>query len=127
MNLNQPIKIILLYENYYKSEALSELYRLHPDLVNDGRLWLVTIKELEMLMMLYSKSPQKAKEVFEMKNNAELTNDNNGRELLKFLSNEDVGSNEYLYKFGIHKQFDEVLKILGENEVGDKLVDRKYS
>lgn len=114
LNLNQPIKIILLYEDYYKSESLEELYSLQPDLKDDKRLWLMTIKELEMFMMLYSESPEKAQRVFFEKNDAELTNDKYGRDWMRFLAKEDVKHNDYLKKFGIYNQFNKILDLLSK-------------
>lgn len=51
LNLQSPIKIILVYEDYYMSECLDELFRLDESLKNDGKYWLVTIREFEMLLM----------------------------------------------------------------------------
>lgn len=122
LQLKQPIKIILLYEDYFKSESLEEIYRLHSDLMDDRRLWLITIEELELFMMLYHDSPEKAQKVFEAKNNDEKTNDKKGRELLKYLTDEGVTYNYYLQNYGIYAQINKVLKLLGEKEVGNSFV-----
>ena len=36
LNIEKPIKIILLYEDYYKAECLDELFKLDCDLKNDN-------------------------------------------------------------------------------------------
>lgn len=123
LNLNEPVKIILLYEDYYKPTALDELYRLYPDLVNDGRLWLMTINELEIFMMIYSTAPDVAQRIFNKKYSAETKRnkcerDCMERDWMNLFTKEDIEHDIYLNNFGIYNQLYETLNILGED--GDR-------
>lgn len=112
LNLKEPIKIILIYEDYYKSECLDELFEIDTALVNDRRYWLVTIRELEMFLMLYKNDAKKAETVFKRKCQAEASHDMNGRGLIKFLEEEKVSRKEYLSKFGIYDMWEKTIDIL---------------
>lgn len=106
MGLNNPIKIILLYEDYYKSECLDELFKLDHNLKNDRKYWLVTISEFEMLMMTYKENPDLFAEIISEKDKAEMEKSQSGRDPIQFLSKYGVVQNKYLEEFGVNKQFD---------------------
>lgn len=117
--LKQPIKIILLYENYFKCEVLDELFRIDTSIEDDCRYWLITIDEIEQFFYLYKTNPAMAQEVFEAKNKAELTKDSNGRSLEKFIEEKGITKSQYLTKFGIIKKFERIkdyMKIFGETD-----------
>ena len=107
-NLINPIKIILVYEDYYKSECLDELFELNHSLSNDKKYWLLTIREFEMLLATYKKSPQLFEKIVVEKGSAELNTSKQGRELIQFLNNNGVKDNDYLNMFGIADQIEEI-------------------
>ena len=109
--LSNPIKIILVYEDYYKSECLDELFELNHSIRNDQKYWLVTIRELEMIMITYKKNPELFFKIIREKDEAELNESKDGRELLMFLTNNEIKRNEYLEEFGITNQFERIVHI----------------
>ena len=108
LNLQSPIKIILVYEDYYMSECLDELFRLDESLKNDGKYWLVTIREFEMLLMTCCEENEIFMKIVNEKNEAEIKHSNSGRDLVRFFEKHQIFKNEYLYKFGIMKQFSDI-------------------
>ena len=98
------IKIILVYDEYFKAESLEELFKLRTDLQNDGNYWLLNIREFEMLLMLYRKDTELFKKVMKEKIEAEITFSRNGRELAFFLEKYNIKCNEYLTEFGIYNE-----------------------
>ncbi len=107
-NLINPIKIILVYEDYYKSECLDELFELNRSLSNDKKYWLLTIREFEMLLMTYKNNPLLFEKIVAEKDSAELNTSHQGRELIQFLNNNGVKDNDYLNLFGITNQIEEI-------------------
>lgn len=108
LGLNNAIKIILVYEDYFKSECLDELFELDSSLNNDGNYWLVPIKELEMLLVTYKNNPELFFKIMKEKISSERTFSSNGRELLKFLEQNGITKNEYLKEFGISDYFEKI-------------------
>lgn len=104
------IKIILVYDEYFKSEALVELFKLRMDLHNDGNYWLLNIREFEILMMLYHDNKELFKAVINEKMESESTFSLDGRELSFFLDKHNITHNDYLTKFGIYSEADRVMK-----------------
>ena len=114
------IKMILVYDDYFKPECLEELFRLRQDLHNDGRYCLISIREFEMLMMLYSQDKDAFKIVMNNKIQAELTESKESREFSKFLADCGVNENQYLSHYGIyHGLKPEMQKLLKENNRGE--------
>jgi len=106
--LSCPIKIILVYEDYYKSECLDELFSLNKSLLNDKKFWLLTIREFEMLLITYKDNPALFEKIVSEKDTAELNSSIQGRELIKFLNDNGVTNNYYLNKYGIVNQIEEI-------------------
>lgn len=103
------IKIILVYDEYFKAEALEELFKLRTDLNNDGYYWLINIREFEILMMLYRNNNELFKTVMNEKIASESTYSHNGRELAIFLNKYKIIHNDYLSEFGIYDETDRIM------------------
>lgn len=114
LHLNNPIKIILVYEDYFKSECLDELFIFDSSLQNDKKYWLMTIREFEMLLITYKDNPKLFKKIIEAKDEAELCCSKNGREMIQFLNKYDVRKNTYLERFGILHEFDQINKNIND-------------
>lgn len=50
LEIKKPIKVILVYEDYFKAECLDELFALDTSLRDDRSYWLLNIREFEMLI-----------------------------------------------------------------------------
>ena len=114
---NAPIKIILVYEDYYKCECLDMLFAYNKEYHNDNRYWLVTINELEILLNLYRVDKEKALEILAEKNELELSRSTQGRELMQIFDRHSITKNKYLTDFGIYQtQFEKVKTSFSKNE-----------
>lgn len=109
-NINNCIKIILVYDEYFKAESLEELFKLRPDLKNDGNYWLLNIREFEMLMMLYQNDKPLFKIIMNEKIQSETTFSRDGRELCFFLQKHNITHNDYLTKYGIYDEAERIKK-----------------
>ena len=107
-----PIKIILVYEDYYKSECLEELFELDNSLVNDNKYWLVTIREFEMLLMICHDDLELFRLIVNEKDNSEITHSNQGRDLCQFFEKYHIYENKYLYEFNIMDEWDSIKSLL---------------
>lgn len=112
LKLNDAIKIILVYEDYYQSECLDLLFDIDTTLVNDNRYWLVTIREFEMLMHLYKISPELFNDIISEKIEAEQNKSLSGRDLSYFLSQHGINKNQYLIDAKITDNLDAIKSIL---------------
>lgn len=110
-HLKKPIKIILMYEDYYQSECLDELFKLNKSLVSDKQYCLITIREFEMLLMTYKENPELFKKIVLEKNAAEINESHDGRGLIFFLEKNGITENHYLQEFGILNKFDTILNM----------------
>lgn len=99
--MKSPIKIILVYEDYYKSECLDELFKLDNSLINDKKYWLVTIREFEMLLMICHDDLELFKLIVREKDDSEITHSSQGRDLSQFFAKHHIYENKYLYDFNI--------------------------
>ena len=99
--VKECVKIILVYEDYYKSECLDEVFSLGDLPENDGTYWLVTINEFEMLLNTYRKVPLLGLKIINEKLTAETNKDKTGRDLLGFLIDNGISENTYLEEFNI--------------------------
>ena len=106
---DNTIKIILVYEEYYKSKCLDELFLLQQDLNNDNKFWLVTINELETLLYLYKTNPELALQIISEKDAIESTKIGSDRELKQIYYKHGFDNNLYLRNCGIYEeQFDRI-------------------
>lgn len=112
LDISEPIKIILLYEDYYKSECLDELFSLDNELKNDYNYWLVNIREFEMLFMTYKNTPDKFFKIVSDKIKSEHEHSLEGRELEMFLNKNNVRENKYLKEVGIIEQYNNIKNII---------------
>lgn len=112
LNLNSAIKIILVYEDYYKSECLGELFRISPNLTNDYNYWLMTIQEFEMLLYTYKTNPTVFFEIITDKVRLEHMQSRDGRDIEQLLSRKGISDNIYIQKSGIINQFQRIEDIL---------------
>ena len=117
LELNNPIKIILVYEGYYQSECLDLLFNMNDTLVDDNRYWLVSIGEFEMLMHLYKTSPELFNEIIQKKIKAEKNKSLSGRDLSYFLSQHGITENQFLIDTEITDNLD-IIKSIIDKELG---------
>ena len=103
-NTPNAIKIILVYEDYYKSKCLDELFRLHPELGNDNHFWLVSINEFETLMQLCKSNPEMALQIIQEKDQIETGRNYKERELKQLFFKNNIEHNLYLREQGIYDQ-----------------------
>lgn len=108
LNLETPIKIILVYDDYFKAECLDELFKIDETLKDDGRFWLLNTEEFEMLMFLYKKDPTLFFKIVEEKTIDEANKSWQGREVYQYLSKYGIKQNEYLINYGIIKKFEDI-------------------
>ena len=106
--MKNPIKIILVYEDYYKSECLDELFELDKSLVNDKKYWLVTIREFEMLLTICRDDLELFRLIVNEKNDSEITHSNQGRDLSQFFEKHNIHKNKYLYDFNIMDEWNKI-------------------
>lgn len=111
-HLSNAIKIILVYDEYFKAEALDQLFELRKDLFNTGYYWLVNIEDFEKLIMLYKKKRDIFNKIIEEKINDKTIFSKAGKELFYFYKKYDVTNNEYLKEYGIWNEFEKIKKYL---------------
>lgn len=93
------IKIILLYEDYIDPDALDELTKLPECLVpNDRYYWLVTIREMEMLLSLYKENPTLFEEIISEKIKREESQYQNGKSIQKIMSERGIYQNQHIVR-----------------------------
>lgn len=109
---NNAIKIILTYEGYYGCTCIDQLFKLDSTIVNDGRYWLMSIKEFEEFIFTYKTNPKKFFDVVEKKTIAEKTQNLNERGVLIFLKRVGVKRQHYINAFGISGQFNKIAQTL---------------
>ena len=98
----------MLYEDYYKSECLDELFSLDNELKNDYNYWLVNIREFEMLFMTYKNTPDKFFKIVSDKIKSEHEHSLEGRELEMFLFDNNIKENQFLAETGIMEQYKKI-------------------
>ena len=82
--MKNPIKIILIYEDYYKSECLDELLTICRD-------------DLELFRLILNE-----------KDNSEINHSNQGRDLSQFFEKHSIHKNNYLYDFNIMDEWNKI-------------------
>ena len=108
LQIEQPIKIILVYEDYYKAKCLEELFTLNSELENDYNYWLMTIDEFEMLFYTYKTNPKLFIEIIEEKIALEHSLSSTGREIEYLLHKKDIINNKYLQDRGIRELYNKL-------------------
>lgn len=101
--LTNPIKIILVYEDYYTSKCLDQLFLLDKELDNDHKYWLLSITEFENLLHLYKTNPNLALDIIKEKDLTEINKVNDIRDLKQFFSKHGIEHNQYLCDTGIYE------------------------
>lgn len=112
--LNNAIKIVLVYEDYFQSECLDLLFDIDNTLIDDNRYWLVTIREFEMLMHLHKTSPKLFNLIIDEKIEAENRKSKFGRDLSYFFSKHGIKDNQYLKDTKITNNFDLINSLVGK-------------
>lgn len=108
LKINRPLKIILLYEDYYQAVCIKELFRIDEEIENDGLYVLLTIRELEMLIYCYQNHP----DIFNIVISNKMLNnyEQYGVSIERLLVENGFNRNEYLYKADIFNISDTVCK-----------------
>ena len=112
LSLDAPIKIILVYEDYYKAECLEELFKLDSGIVNDYNYWLMTINEFEMLFHTYKSNTELFFDIIVNKIELEHTQSHDGREIELLLSQKGVSENSYIQESGLMQQYQKIEELL---------------
>lgn len=112
LSLDTPIKIILVYEDYYKAECLEELFRLDSEIVNDYNYWLMTINEFEMLFHTYKTNTELFFDIIANKIKLEHTQSHEGREMELLLSQKGISENLYIQESGIIQQYQRIEELV---------------
>ena len=94
--------MILVYEDYYISAALDELYKLDSSITNDNKVWLVTVNEFESLLQLYKNAPDVALSIIDEKDRIETTRIYRDRDLKQLYFKHGIDHNIYLKDSGIY-------------------------
>lgn len=109
LNIENPIKIVLVYEDYYKSKCLDELFLFDKKITNDNKYWLVSINEFENLLYLYKTNPELALQIIAEKDKIETSNLYTGRDLKQLFCKYGVETNLYLRNNSIYdEQFERI-------------------
>ena len=112
------IKVILLYEDYLNSESLENYMNISSiEIENDCYYWIMTIGEMEKLLMLCSEDRKKFDEIVSEKIKRENNHSKQGKSI-EFLLNEiGVFQNTYIdqnkfskYEDIIQKEVNKILK-----------------
>jgi len=91
------IKIVLLYDDYLMPAIIQPVFEMEECLIeNDGRYWLATIEEMEILLNLCKGQRDVFDAVIKEKDHREMTHSNLGRSLLQILGEKGIKSNAYL-------------------------------
>jgi hypothetical protein len=94
---NNNIKIILVYEDYYKAELLDYVFSL-PELgiINDNYYWLVSIDEMESLLFVLKQNKELFRIIISEKIEAELCKSNEGRSLGQIMERNGILDNKHI-------------------------------
>lgn len=96
-NDGQYIKVVLVYEDYLKTELLDIIFTMEEcDIENDHFYWIVTINEMERLLSLCDDNREAFKKVVSEKIKREFECSHDGRGLLQLLLNDGYKENLYL-------------------------------
>lgn len=96
-NDGKYIKIVLLYEDYLKPEILDQIMAMPEcDIENDNYYWLVTISEMERLLMVAKNDRKKFDDIISEKVDRELHHSLAGKSLGQVLDEYGVTGNEYI-------------------------------
>lgn len=114
----KKIKIVLLYEQYLKPEALEQIFQLdNCDVDNDTNYWLVNINEMEMLLQLCDNERGLFRLIIEEKIKRETEHSHDGKSISQLLSENGIVKNNYLKqeKFEMYHNIatENVRKVIG--------------
>ena len=92
------IKIVLVYEDYFKDEILENAFKLEGNEVeDDGYYWLASIADVEMLLHTHNKKPDLFNKIVETKIALETSKSREGRELGQIMNRFGVNINEHIH------------------------------
>lgn len=92
------IKIVLIYEDYFKDEILENAFKLEGNKVeDDGYYWLASIADMEMLLHTYNKNPDLFDKIIVTKVELETNKSGEGRELGQIMHRFGVDINEHIH------------------------------
>ena len=111
-NLNHAIKVVLIYDTYFRSEAFDLLFTLRTDVVNDGYYWLIDISECETLMYVYKTDKKLFNTIIDEKINSVSKLLKSGQNFKFIYSKHNISSGTYLKSFGIMKKANDALNIV---------------
>ena len=121
LNIDNAIKIILLYEDYYAGQCLDELFRVDKTLKNDGKYWLINIREFEMLLDIYKNNPIEFDNIIKEKLGDDSSLSFSGHSVESILNNHNIFINNYLISSGIEEYARKEFKNYGDLFGGDEI------
>lgn len=92
------IKIVLVYEDYFKEEILENAFRLEENTVeDDGYYWLASIDDIEMLLHTYRNNPDAFNSIIQNKIDVETSKSMEGRELGQIMNTYSIDENLHIH------------------------------
>lgn len=113
------IKIILTYEDYFKSELLDEVFKTDADIVDDRLFWLVNISEFENLLYLFQNDNKVFCEIIEEKIKCEAEKSPHGRDVAQLLHRKGIKKNLHINQTEYRSYYDEIDRFI-KNNLKDK-------
>lgn len=115
------IKIILLYEDYIKSELLEQIMLMSDcEVENDKYYWLVSINELESLLNVAKNNRGIFFKIISERIKREISDSNEGKSIEQLLNENEINENGYLkqQKFMKYKELikNNVREYIGEED-----------
>lgn len=108
LSLEKPIKVILLYDDYFRGGCLDKVFKLNPDLKNDGRYWVLSINEFENLLWLFKHDSSKAFDIIKEKDEMERSDFTASLNLEEIMRRHNIHHNAYLKEFGVLQEFEKI-------------------
>lgn len=94
---NRIIKIILVYEHYFKEEVLENVFSLNENTVeNDGYYWAISIDDMEKLLYTYKNDSDTFNKIIEEKILLETTKSLGGREMSMLFNKYSITENLHI-------------------------------
>lgn len=96
-NDGKYIKIILLYEDYLKPEIIEQIFAMPEcDIENDNFYWLVTISEMERLLMVAKNDRKVFDDIIREKVEREEQHSLAGKSIGQLIDEQGITGNEYI-------------------------------
>lgn len=109
-------KLIVTYENYYKSELLEVALQEKEIFINDGTYWLITVEELEQLLYVYKENYDLFQMVMIEKVKSEAEYSRNGRDIEQILGRLEYYDNYHLNQQKFTRYISDIKTYIEQNK-----------